>query len=199
MFEFIKGYIASNKQAPTIREIGNYVGYKSVSGAHGALEDLERRGLVKRNRRGAWRDLEITDPPWSMHCPACNKDLPVEKFGLCSARKSGRNLYCKSCIRKTVGAGRDRVRAMKANRKVAQAMLDSVERKAEVMSPMIGTAVSRVRQAVFAGCYTREEIKEATKLPMDSICDALAVLNCDRVIRFQRVEGEARFYPVRAA
>lgn len=61
ILEFIRAYIASNQQAPTIREIGDYVGYSSVSGTHQALKHLERRGLIKRNVPHAWRDLEIVE------------------------------------------------------------------------------------------------------------------------------------------
>jgi hypothetical protein len=35
------------------------------------------------------------------HCPICTQELPISEFGICRARKDGRNLYCKSCIRKT--------------------------------------------------------------------------------------------------
>lgn len=39
-------------------------------------------------------------------CGLCAEDLPVGDFGICRARRSGRNLYCKECIRKKGKQGR---------------------------------------------------------------------------------------------
>ena len=33
-------------------------------------------------------------------CPLCSQELPLSEYGICRARKDGRNLYCKSCIAK---------------------------------------------------------------------------------------------------
>jgi hypothetical protein len=133
-----------------------------------------------------------------VRCPKCQRDLPESEFGTCRARKSGRNLYDRECIRKTVHAGRVQARQMKANRKAAQGQI--ADRKDNVISPTIGTAIKRVKEAIWLGFHTREGIQEAIGLPMDHVCDALAILNCDHgVVRFQRVQGEACFYPVRAA
>lgn len=41
-----------------------------------------------------------------MICPRCTKDLDIEEFGICRSRKSGRNLYCKSCNRDSMAARR---------------------------------------------------------------------------------------------
>lgn len=48
IFQFVKGYIVSNGEAPTIREIGDRVGLNSSSSVHAALASLEREGLIKR-------------------------------------------------------------------------------------------------------------------------------------------------------
>ena len=61
VLQFVRRYIESNQQSPTIREIADFVGYSSVSGTHKALQGLERRGLIRRNRKRAWRDLVIVD------------------------------------------------------------------------------------------------------------------------------------------
>jgi hypothetical protein len=117
----------------------------------------------------------------SKPCLQCDQDLPISDFGICRARKDGRNAYCKACVRQRVSAGRSRVREMKTKK-------------------VIETTTKRVQRAIRAGFHTREAIQEATSLPMDDVCDALAVLNCERgVVRFRRVEGEACFYPARAA
>src|SRR5688572_6943146 len=39
-------------------------------------------------------------------CPICIQALPLSEFGICRARKDGRNLYCKSCIRRKVSDSR---------------------------------------------------------------------------------------------
>ncbi|MCA1573198.1 MAG: hypothetical protein LC770_01390, partial [Acidobacteria bacterium] len=49
-------------------------------------------------------------------CPLCNQALSLSEFGICRARKDGRNLYCKSCIRKKVTDSRQALREYKAAR-----------------------------------------------------------------------------------
>src|SRR6266480_5455343 len=49
-------------------------------------------------------------------CPICAKDLPLTEYGVCRARKDGRNLYCKSCIRKKVSESRRAFKAYKTVR-----------------------------------------------------------------------------------
>src|SRR5919106_4985058 len=51
------------------------------------------------------------------HCPICSKDLPISEFGICRARKDGRNLYCKSCIRQKVTQSRRALKEYKSARK----------------------------------------------------------------------------------
>lgn len=48
IFEFIKGYIASNKQAPTIAEIGRYFQLSSSASVHAHLAKMEARGWIYR-------------------------------------------------------------------------------------------------------------------------------------------------------
>ena len=50
-------------------------------------------------------------------CPICTLDLPLAEFGVCRARKDGRNLYCKSCIRKKVTESRRALKEYKSARK----------------------------------------------------------------------------------
>jgi hypothetical protein len=125
-----------------------------------------------------------------LHCK-----LPGE-FGICRARKDGLNAYCKGCIRDKVYASRKLKNEMKLNRKLMRSPPPVVERKPEVMSPTIGAAIKRVTAALVIGYHTREAIKAATKLPMDHVCDALAILSSNSEIKFKRVDGEARFYPI---
>src|ERR671929_2109494 len=51
------------------------------------------------------------------HCPICSNDLPISEFGICRARKDGRNLYCKSCIRHKVTQSRRALKEYKSARK----------------------------------------------------------------------------------
>src|SRR6186713_3381907 len=60
---------------------------------------------------------EIELPPNVKHCPICSLDLRITEFGICRARKDGRNLYCKSCIRQKVTQSRRALKEYKSARK----------------------------------------------------------------------------------
>ncbi len=51
------------------------------------------------------------------NCPICSQQLPLSEFGVCRARKDGRNLYCKSCIRKKVTESRRALKEYRSARK----------------------------------------------------------------------------------
>lgn len=57
VYELLKRYLTSNTEAPTIREIGSWIGLNSVSGVHRILVAMEQDGLIKRTR--AWKSIEI--------------------------------------------------------------------------------------------------------------------------------------------
>lgn len=122
------------------------------------------------------RALETKD------CPICAQALPVSEFGICRARKDGRNLYCKSCIRKKVTESRQVLREYKSARKryVSQQTLEaqgndsstqSLSRLLSKLSP-----IERVREAIKKNARTQKEIAQETKLGKDEIGDALANL-----------------------
>jgi len=48
VFDFIRGYIDSNQEPPTIAEIGRQFQMSSSASVHGILSALEREGLIKR-------------------------------------------------------------------------------------------------------------------------------------------------------
>jgi repressor LexA len=48
IFEFIRRYIDSNQEAPTIAEIGRQFQMRSSASVHAVLRALEREGLIKR-------------------------------------------------------------------------------------------------------------------------------------------------------
>jgi repressor LexA len=48
VYEFIRGYMESNEEPPTIAEIGRHFQISSSASVHGILSALEREGLIKR-------------------------------------------------------------------------------------------------------------------------------------------------------
>lgn len=138
------------------------------------------------------------------HCPICTQDLPVSEFGICRARKDGRNLYCKSCIRNKVTESRRALKEYKSARKkyISQQiemseMLNSQNNSnnhytAKALSKL--SPVERVRDAIRRGAKTQKEIAQETKLGKDEIGDALAnLLLWTREIR-TRVHDNTRLY-----
>ena len=118
----------------------------------------------------------------SKNCPICTLDLPLAEFGVCRARKDGRNLYCKSCIRKKVTESRRALKEYRSARKryVSQPIGDGTElsangadypRTLSKLSPL-----ERVRESIRKGAHTQGEIAKATGLGKDQIGDALATL-----------------------
>lgn len=116
-------------------------------------------------------------------CPICSSELPLSEFGICRARKDGRNLYCKSCIRKKVTESRRALKEYRSARKryVNQPLGDSAvysdgdgggySRAMSKLSP-----VERVREAIRKGARTQKEIAQETRLGKDEIGEAIANL-----------------------
>src|ERR1041385_7048633 len=147
-------------------------------------------------------DIELS--PQVKNCPICSKDLPISEFGICRARKDGRNLYCKSCIRQKVTQSRRALKEYKtARKKYISQQVDIAELlssdssasghyHAKQMSKL--SPVERVRDAIRRGSRTQREIAQETKLGKDEIGDALAnLLLWTHEIRTQ-VVGNTRLY-----
>src|ERR1044072_2314299 len=124
--------------------------------------------------------------PQFKNCPICTKELPISEFGVCRARKDGRNLYCKSCIRQKVTQSR---RALKEYKTARKKYISQQVEIAELLSGDSSTnghyhaeamdklsPVERVRDAIRRGSRTQREIAQETKLGKDEIGDALANL-----------------------
>ena len=62
VFEFIKGYIESNDEPPTIAEIGKHFQISSSASVHGILTALEREGLIKKTPNIS-RGIQIAKQP----------------------------------------------------------------------------------------------------------------------------------------
>jgi hypothetical protein len=137
------------------------------------------------------------------HCPICANDLSISEFGVCRARKDGRNLYCKSCIRNKVTQSRRALKEYKSARKkyiaqqveLTELMTDDhpthryTAKSVSKLSP-----VERVRESIRRGARTQKEIAQETKLGKDEIGDALAnLLLWTREIRTQ-VKDNTRLY-----
>src|SRR5215217_3295999 len=106
--------------------------------------------------------IEIQSSLLVKHCPICSKDLPVSEFGICRARKDGRNLYCMSCIRQKVAASRLALKEYKAARKRYLPELITATRVIQVNDKEIFklSPVERVRDAIARGSRTQSEIAE---------------------------------------
>jgi hypothetical protein len=138
------------------------------------------------------------------HCPICNRDLPISEFGLCRARRDGRNLYCKSCVREKVAQQRIALREYKAVRKQhrtqAEAAIPAEEKPLTAISVTVWTKLSpveRVREAIRRGARTQREIVEETGLGKDEVGDTLAVLILwNKEVRTEN-GGPDRFYFIR--
>jgi hypothetical protein len=116
----------------------------------------------------------------SKNCPICSQELPLSEFGVCRARKDGRNLYCKSCIRKKVTDSRRALKEYRSARKryVSQPLDDCAPSEGgnypRILSKL--SPVERVREAIRKGARTQKEIAQETRLGKDEIGDALANL-----------------------
>ena len=122
------------------------------------------------------------------NCPICSQDLPISEFGVCRARKDGRNLYCKSCIRKKVTDSRRALKEYRSARKryvsspvseqsalsVFEAGAPSPNNYSRLLSKL--TPVERVREAIRKGARTQKQIAQETRLSKDEIGEAIANL-----------------------
>jgi hypothetical protein len=140
-------------------------------------------------------------------CPICTKELRLVDFGVCRARKDGRNLYCKSCIRKKVTDSRRALKEYRSARKryVSQPLSDdgaillsdgesnSSGSYPRILSKM--TPVERVKEAIRKGSRTQREIAQETRMGKDEIGDALAnLLLWTREIKTQIVDNNRVYF-----
>ena len=135
-------------------------------------------------------------------CPICCEELRLSDFGVCRARKDGRNLYCKSCIRKKVTESRRALKEYRSARKRyvsqphsehADTPLSDGESTCSANYPRILSKMSpveRVREAIKKGSRTQKEIAQETRLGKDEIGDALAnLLLWTREIKTQVIDN----------
>jgi len=140
------------------------------------------------------------------NCPICCQDLPLSEFGVCRARKDGRNLYCKSCIRKKVTDSRRALKEYRSARKryVSQPLPEhswsqanpdstSAANYSRLLSKL--SPIERVREAIRKGARTQKEIAQETRLGKDEIGDAIAnLLLWTREIKTQIVDNTRLYF-----
>ena len=72
MLEAIQDHAAANGYAPTVRELSDAVGCRSVGVAWKSLRRLEEGGYIRRGSRP--RDIEVLRLPRHMSvCPTCGR------------------------------------------------------------------------------------------------------------------------------
>ena len=139
------------------------------------------------------------------NCPICCQQLPLSEFGICRARHDGRNLYCKSCIRKKVTDSRRALKEYRSARKRGHhsseqsggPSLESSSNASANYPRMLNklSPVERVREAIRKGSRTQKEISQETRLGKDEIGDALAnLLLWTREIRTEIVDNTRHYY-----
>ncbi len=140
------------------------------------------------------------------NCPICCQHLPLSEFGVCRARPDGRNLYCKSCIRKKVTDSRRALKDYRSSRGRGKSLpsTDQAELPAEGETPspshyprMLSqmSPVDRVREVIKGGARTQKEIRKGAQLSDDEVGDALAnLLLWTREIRTELVDNTRRYF-----
>lgn len=137
------------------------------------------------------------------NCPICSQQLPLSEFGVCRARKDGRNLYCKSCIRKKVTDSRRALKEYRSARKryVGQPLSENSASEGESTSAGYSrllsklSPVERVREAIRKGARTQKAIAQETRMSKDEIGDALAnLLLWTREIKTKIVDNNRHYF-----
>ncbi len=139
------------------------------------------------------------------YCPICAQNLPLADFGICRARKDGRNLYCKTCIRKKVTDSRKALKEYRSARKRyssqslpegswnSQPEGSSPANYSRFMSKL--SPVERVREAIRKGSRTQKEIRKVAGLGDDEVGEALAnLLLWTREIRTQIIDNTRHYF-----
>lgn len=130
-------------------------------------------------------------------CPLCPPEIglqTIDNFGICRARRDGRNLYCKSCIRKKVSDSRQLLREYKFVRRQA-AVRSGVEPLQLRLSLTRLSPLEKVRDALKNGARTHNDILRETKLTNDEVSDAIAnLLLWTGEIRTSVVENERHYF-----
>jgi hypothetical protein len=148
-------------------------------------------------------NLALAETVEFIRCPRCERpELTAKDFGICRARTTGRNLYCKLCIVQKIAKQRQNLREYKAAHQgnaapvTTKKQIDlnfSPRRKARLLRKL--SPVDRVLEAIRCGAKTQSEIRFATRLPVDEVCDVLArLLLWSRDIRTEVINGGRMYF-----
>jgi hypothetical protein len=115
---------------------------------------------------------------------------------MCRARRDGRNLYCKSCVREKVATNRRAIKEYKMVRKQHQKKIEEQLRKEFSIPSFVKLSpVDRVRNAIRRSFHTQVEIGQETKLGKDEIGDAIAnLLLWTKEIRTAIVDNQRLYF-----
>lgn len=136
------------------------------------------------------------------HCPICTKDLPVSEFGRNAfydnlGAKDGKNIYCKSCVRKKVKnfkLGLKNWRHVQKERRAKIAAL-MLEPELQTETQVVRLPSDKVLEAIVNGARTQKEIRSETKLGKDEIGDAIAnLLLWTKEIKTQIIDGTRLYF-----
>ena len=136
------------------------------------------------------------------NCPICVQDLPLDEFGICRARKDGRNLYCKGCIRKKVTDSRRALKEYRSARKRSTQPVNesSWSAQAETSTSAYSRLLNRlspgerVKEAIRKGARTQKDIRDATGLGIDEVGEVLAhLLLWTREIKTQMIANTRHY------
>lgn len=81
--DFISQYIQANNAAPTLRQIADAIGVKSLATVHEHLASLQHKGIIKR-KPGKNRSIELVDEALN---PPAEKAIDVPILGFIAAGK----------------------------------------------------------------------------------------------------------------
>lgn len=132
--------------------------------------------------------------PENKICGRCHIPKLIDEFGVCRARKDGRNLYCKSCARKMVYANRGVSLLVKRAQEMAK------DHSNTHCSPIRETNYPpeiRVLRAIKQGAKTQPEIARQARLFPDELGNALATLILVERKVVSRVKEDEREYFIR--
>jgi hypothetical protein len=132
-------------------------------------------------------------------CPSCPElgTQPLANFYVSTTRPNGRTSYCRICTRAKIAKSRKEKKEYNAVQRAAGIMIETPKTKPIIRSLQSQkySPAKRVKESIQRGATVQSEIVQATKLPKDKVCDALAhLLLWSREIGSVVVDNERRYF-----